>query len=374
MCTENEEMESYDYLKECISNLENKISGVNLAATPTSATDIGLQGDGLDDVNLNSIDFNFMKNESLLLQPNTEESANCTKSKEDKTERDRSTNVSMSHSIRHFNIMNLSFPNFSNGSSKESDNITTVHNNESYTFDKNQCLEKKKIENYNCSVKSYIENNTDFNISKSNGCINQKITSELKGKRKIDNLDLSDADEQVQKCEQCLMTFRYKKHLDRHLEGHQKNNCPHCNEKFARRKHLEVHLFRTHGERVVRHPHSCDVCPKSFPKRILLNRHRAKHSYQSGKVCSECGDMLNADTDEIEHKENHCRKRQFKCQRCLQTFSIEQTYLSHIQNHDNYKCPRCDITFASKKKAHEHFKAIHVPKLSEQESTNGNEY
>lgn len=372
MCTENGEMESYDYLRECISNLENKNSGINLATTPMNATDIGLQGDGLDDINLNSIDFNFMKIESLLLQ-NIEESINCTKSKEDKTEQDKSTNISISHSIRHFNTMNLSFSNFSNGSSKESDNITTVNDNESYTFDKNQCLEKKKMD-YNCSVKSYIENNTDLNINKNNGYINQIITSELKGKTKIDNLELSDGDEQIQKCEQCLMTFRYKKHLDRHLEGHQKNNCPHCNEKFARRKHLEVHLFRAHGERVVRHPHLCDVCPKSFPKRALLNRHRAKHTYQSGKVCSECGDMLNADTDEIEHKENHCKKKQFKCQRCLQTFSIEQTYLSHIQNHDNHKCSCCDITFASKKKAHEHFKAVHIPKLSEQESTNGDEY
>ncbi|XP_018393699.1 PREDICTED: zinc finger protein 708-like [Cyphomyrmex costatus] len=167
------------------------------------------------------------------------------------------------------------------------------------------------------------------------------------------------------------MTFRYKRHLDRHLEGHQKNNCPHCNEKFARRKHLDVHLFRAHGERVIRHPHLCDVCPKSFPKRILLNRHRAKHTYQNGKVCSDCGDMINMDADEKEHKENHCKKRQFKCQQCLQTFSIKQTYIAHIQNHDNYKCPHCDITFASKKKAHEHFKAVHIPKLSEQESANG---
>ncbi|EFN68525.1 Zinc finger protein 569, partial [Camponotus floridanus] len=171
-------------------------------------------------------------------------------------------------------------------------------------------------------------------------------------------------------CEQCLMTFRYKRHLDRHLEGHQKNNCSHCDEKFARRKHLEVHLFRVHGERVVRHAYLCDVCPKSFPKRILLNRHRAKHSYQNGKVCSECGEMLNADIDKKEHEENHCKKRQFKCQQCLQTFSIKQTYLSHIQNHNNYKCPNCNVSFASKKKAREHFKAVHVPKLNKSESAN----
>jgi len=374
VCTESGEMESYDYLRECISNLENKNSEVGLAANLTAAADVGLQGDGLDDVNLSSIDFNFMKIESLLLQ-STEEFTNCTKSKEEKTKQDRSTDVDVSQSIRHFDTMSLNFPNLSSSSNKESDNVTiTVHNNES--FDKNQYLERKKIGSYNCSVKSCTENNTDTdsNINKDSSCTNRSVTSELKCEMKIDNLELSDGDEQIQKCEQCLMTFRYKRHLDRHLEGHQKNNCPHCNEKFARRKHLEVHLFRAHGERVVRHLHLCDVCPKSFPKRALLNRHRAKHSYQNGKVCSECGDMINADIDEKEHQENYCKKRQFKCQQCSQTFSIQQTYLSHIQNHDNYKCPRCDITFASKKKAHEHFKMIHIPKLSEQESTNGDEY
>lgn len=368
MCTENgteNELESYDYLRECMDNLESKNSG--LAAAPIHATDIGLQGDDLDDVNLNSID--FMKIESLLLQ-NAEESA---MSKEEKT-KDRSTDVS--HSIRHFNTMSLSFSSFSNCSSKESSDVTATVNNESYTFGKDDCLERKKIENYDCSVKPYTGNNmdTNSNIDKGDDCINESVTSELKREIKIDNLELPNGNEQIQKCEQCLMTFRYKRHLDRHLEGHQKNNCPRCNEKFARRKHLEVHLFRAHGERVVRHPHLCDVCPKSFPKRALLNRHRAKHSYQSGKVCSECGDMINADTDEKEHEENHCKKRQFKCQQCSQTFSIEQTYLSHIQNHDNYQCSHCDVTFASKRKAHEHFKAVHIPKLNEQESTNGDKY
>lgn len=355
VCTETGDMESYDYLEDCIGKLSKNSS---LTAVSSCATDIGLQKDGLDDVNFNSID--FMKIESLL--QNAEESA---KSKEEKTKQDKSTDIRISHSIRHFSTMDC--PNFSNCSSKESDDVT-ANNNESYTFD--QCLGRKKTGSYNCSDKFYMENNidTDSDINKDDSCIN--ITSELKHEAKIDNLELSDE----QKCEQCLMTFRYKRHLDRHLEGHQKNNCPHCNEKFARRKYLEVHLLHAHGERVVRHLHLCDVCPKSFPKRILLNRHRARHNYQSGKVCSECGDMMNVATDEKKHEENHCKKRQFKCQQCSQTFSIKQTYLSHIQNHDNYKCPCCDITFASKKKAHEHLKAVHIPKLSEQETTNGDEY
>lgn len=372
---ENCEIGNYDYLEKCISNLENKESEVSLPATPTSTTDIGLQ-DNLDDVNLNNIDFHFMKYENLLLQ-NVEESKNCIKSKEIKQE--KSSDVNISYSIQNFDTVNLDCNTFSFNSKKESDNITTINKDESYTFNEDlttQCLGRKPIiGNYNYSTKLYVKNNNGnvhLNVNEDSSCINQNVTSKLKHGIRIDNLPLepSDGNEQLQKCEQCLMTFRYKRHLDRHLEGHQKNNCSHCDEKFARRKHLEVHLFRAHRERVVRHAHLCDVCPKSFPKRALLNRHRAKHSYQNGKVCSECGEMINANIDKKEHEENHCKKRQFKCQQCLQTFSIEQTYLTHIQNHNNYKCSNCNVSFASKKKAHEHFKAVHVPKLCKSESIN----
>jgi len=370
VCTDNSDIENYDYLRECITNFENKDSGVSLSAS-TNTTDIGLQGDSLDDVNLNSNDFNFMKIENLL--QNTQESENCMKSEETKQKKSIDVNVS----IENFDTVNLSynaFSNFSNNLSKQSDDVTTINNSESYTFNKNvtiQYVEKNptRIEKYNCFIKLH-NNNKDFIVKKDNS-ISQNVRSELISEIKKDTLELVDGNEQIQKCEQCQMTFRYKRHLDRHLEGHQKNNCTHCNEKFARRKHLEVHLFRAHGERVIKHPHLCDVCPRNFPKRALLNRHRAKHSYQDGKVCSECGDMISTDINEKEHKEKHCKKKQFKCQQCSQTFSIEQTYLSHIQNHNNYKCPNCDVSFASKKKAHEHFKAIHSPKLNVQESNNG---
>lgn len=370
ICMENCEIGNYDYLEKCIDNLENKDSGINSSAIPTNTADIDLQ-DNLDDVNLNNIDFHFMKIENLLLQ-NAEESKPCAKSKE------KSSEVNISGSIKNFDTVNLDCDTFSCNLSKESDG-TTVNKNESDTFSKDlmiQCSEKKPIiENFNYSTKLHKNNNkqTYSNVNEDNNCVkNRNVISKLKHGIRVDNLSLkpSDGNEQVQKCEQCLMTFRYKRHLDRHLEGHQKNNCSHCDEKFARRKHLEVHLFRVHGERVLRHAYLCDVCPKSFPKRILLNRHRAKHSYQNGKVCSECGEMLNADIDKKEHEENHCKKRQFKCQQCLQTFSIKQTYLSHIQNHNNYKCPNCNVSFASKKKAREHFKAVHVPKLNKSESTN----
>lgn len=62
--------------------------------------------------------------------------------------------------------------------------------------------------------------------------------------------------------------------------------------------------------------------------------------------------------DDKEHKENHCLKRQFTCNKCL------QTYPTDIQNHDNHKCIECNVRFASKKATKEHYKSVHLPKLN----------
>lgn len=372
MCMENNETENYDCLRECIINLENKNSGINSTISP-SIFDIGIRRNNLDYVNtdFDNADFNFMEMENFLLQ-NAERLENNTKN-----ERIRQGKVVdvISDSSENLDTVTWSydiFTNFSSDSNKEYDvipqdnvpisinKITEKDSNENkpHIFNKNLSIQYPEIArvtgNYDCPIK-------------------QNVSSRL-NEITINKLKISDRDEQVSKCEQCLMTFKYKRHLDRHLAGHQKNNCPHCNEKFARRKHLQVHLFRSHGERIIRHPHLCDICPRSFPKRALLNHHRAKHKYQNGKVCPECGDMIKTDTDDKEHKDNHCKNRQFKCVQCSQTFTTEQTYSSHIQNHNNHKCPNCDVTFASKKKAYEHFRAVHSPKLNNSETSNKKYY
>lgn len=381
MCTNNE-IENYDYLQERIS--ESKYSGVSLSPTSISTTDIGLQEGSLDDVNFNTIDFNFLKIENMLLQ-DAEESENFTKA--NKIKQELLVSAATSSSIEDCDTMSLkynTFSNFSSTANKESNDVaTTMNTNKVYSFKDltTQCFKKtQSVENNDYSTEFYTENNQDidlnidFNVNKDYNCTRQNIASKFEHGINIDCPKQSNKNEQLQKCEQCLMMFKYKRHLDRHLEGHQKNNCSHCNEKFARRKHLEVHLFRAHGEKTVRYPHVCDACYKSFPKRALLNRHKAKHNYQIDKICSKCGDMINTDTNEKDHKKKHCKRRQFKCQQCSQIFSIEQTYLSHLQNHNNYKCPNCDVSFASKKKAREHFKMAHPLKLNEPEPINNGNY
>ncbi|CAK9833283.1 Zinc finger protein 723 [Anthophora retusa] len=368
--SETNESNTFDYLQECVNRLETKDTGINLTSTSTSNLDIELQLNNMNNVYKNNIECDSVKIKNIPLQ-NTLNSQNelkykyteqnHLKMKNEPTEFIASFNEKSTYTD---DIKSVTTTNVINTEDTKGNNFP-IKVKKAFVFEKN-IFTQIKDKSYNLETKN--KNLNDENNDPEIKC----ISSTNQNKIKINSLDI--LNKQVKTCSQCSMTFRYKRHLDRHLEGHQKNNCFHCNAKFARRKHLEIHLFRSHGERVTKYPHSCDVCSRSFPKRILLNRHRAKHNYENGKVCSDCGEMLKAEEDDKQHKENHCTKQQFKCKRCLQTFSIVQTYLTHIQNHENHKCSKCDVTFASKKKVHEHYRMAHSSKLNHNKISNNGIY
>ncbi|XP_076171358.1 uncharacterized protein LOC143148673 [Ptiloglossa arizonensis] len=376
MSSETNEVVAFDYLQECVNSFGSKDLGINLSLIPTNNSNTGSQLNNVNSnyksTNLNNIGSNFYKIGYISLQ-NAVTYQNELKSKY----------IITNHSMME-NVMIKPIVPFAKGSIYIEDTklIPTTNSNPIDTMDvksnnvpikiKRPFIFEKNIFTQIKDKSHTLEINNKNSNDENNDPETKFVTATNQNKIKIGGLDI--LNKQVKTCSQCSMTFRYKRHLDRHLEGHQKNNCSHCNAKFARRKHLEIHLFRSHGERATKYPHSCDVCSRSFPKRTLLNRHRAKHNYENGKVCSDCGEMLKVEEDDKEHKENHCAKKQFKCKRCLQTFSIEQTYLIHIQNHNNHKCSKCDVTFASKKKAHEHYKMEHSSKLNHNKISNNGIY
>lgn len=344
-----------------MSNVETKDSGISLFSTPVSNLNIELQLNTGKNV-INNMELDLMKDENGSLRK-TLTSQNELKFKYQEQSQIKMKNESAESIIP------------VNGNSTYYDNVKSTINPSDIEDIIANPIKLRKAIIYEKSIltqikdKSYSLDIKDRHLNdENNDPKNKFLTQTNQSHMKINNFDTSN--KQVKTCSQCSMTFRYKRHLDRHLEGHQKNNCSHCNAKFARRKHLEIHLFRSHGERVTRYPHSCDVCSRSFPKRILLNRHRAKHNYEHGKVCSDCGEMLKTEEDDKNHKENRCARKQFECERCLQTFSMEQTYLAHIQNHNNHKCSKCDVTFASKRKVHEHYKMVHSSKLNHNKISN----
>ena len=368
----------FDYLQKCVSSLESKDSGVNLSPDSVSVSSSDLHLENLDDYkntnhDLHNVNMRFMKGKNVFLDSKIIDEDHSKKKEDSNSGNDSEASLRMheeSNGILEYVVNSENVINYHLfDASPIADNFEHFEDPKFLgtiegTLDRSSTLEDYSIipsssESYYLESKITLSNESDSKESDTENDTTKKNTIET-NKRSVNK------DFELKLCSQCPMTFKYKRHFDRHMEGHEKNNCSHCNAKFARRKHLDVHLYRIHGERANnRYPHSCDICLRNFPKKILLNRHRAKHHFEDGKVCSECGEFVKSDAEIQQHKLKHEKEKQFKCMTCSQSFSTEQTFQSHIQNHDNYKCSKCDASFASKKAFSKHFRLAHSTKVQD---------
>ena len=367
MSSEND----FNYFQKCVSSLESKDSEVNLSPDSVSVSSPDLRLENLEDHyknangDMHNVDIRYMKGENVFLDSKKRDEVHSKQKEQDSaSEIDSDVSLTMHkesngilefgvnpNNVINYNLLSASpmahnFDNFADSKFLEEspDKSSTLQDYAIIATSNVSYFESKHIDSESETKETYVANESTMETNNKN----ENNDSELKV------------------CPQCPMTFKYKRHFDRHLEGHEKNNCFHCNAKFARRKHLDVHLFRTHGERSNnRYPHSCDTCLRNFPKKTLLNRHRVKHHLESGEACLECGDIIKSGADIEEHKLRHEKEKHFKCTRCSQSFSTEQTFQSHMQNHDNYKCSKCEASFASKKAASKHFRIAHSNKFKD---------
>lgn len=64
-------------------------------------------------------------------------------------------------------------------------------------------------------------------------------------------------------CDQCPKVFKFKRHFEKHIEGHKRNNCTYCDTRLTRRKHLVHHLITIHSIKLERAiMFKCDHCEK----------------------------------------------------------------------------------------------------------------
>ena len=116
--------------------------------------------------------------------------------------------------------------------------------------------------------------------------------------------------------------------------------CESCNETFSTERELNLHAL-THSESK---PHVCDVCCLVFTEEGKLKEHRAEHF-----------------TDETlkEHREGHSplkplswiqvADRQYQCEKCDETFSIETELNGHSCAHrGKHECNVCGRGFKEK--------------------------
>ncbi|GFU33501.1 zinc finger protein [Nephila pilipes] len=160
------------------------------------------------------------------------------------------------------------------------------------------------------------------------------------------------------KCELCLMEFKYKNNLDRHMKCHNRNNCKICNEQFTKRKALCKHLKIVHNITEPEKLYICSFCGKNFTKRESLNVHMKKHAI--GKLlCIKCGVMFTKEEEYVEHSKEHVKDTKYECTLCGKKFVRRQQHDQHMLGHEKHSCSLCDVTFSTKKMLLKHEQAIH---------------
>ncbi|XP_071445354.1 zinc finger protein ZFP2-like [Hetaerina americana] len=159
-------------------------------------------------------------------------------------------------------------------------------------------------------------------------------------------------------CPQCNECFKYRRHYEKHVEGHKQNNCKYCGKLFTIRKKLAAHLYNEHKIVLKVSKYCCQFCDRSFVKKLSLYQHSQLHA--AGKhVCLCCGMFFSEFSDYVNHQEKHKYEKPFKCEKCEEKFSRRQQFLLHVKGHEKYQCLTCEEGFSAHFKLAEHKRKGH---------------
>ena len=119
------------------------------------------------------------------------------------------------------------------------------------------------------------------------------------------------------------------------FEDFSETKCEDCGKEFTNKNNLRSHRVRIHPkdeEKIFK----CTICPKSFAKWGLLNKHLIQgHNTQN---------------------------RRWACDKCPSVFHTGSSFREHkrVHNGNLVKCPHCPKTFVYKKHMTAHVKSIHL--------------
>ncbi|XP_008118195.2 zinc finger and BTB domain-containing protein 41 [Anolis carolinensis] len=149
------------------------------------------------------------------------------------------------------------------------------------------------------------------------------------------------------KCDICNKSFTRRLHLDEHMILHTQDKpfkCTYCEEhfksRFARLKHQEKFHLG---------PFPCDICGRQFNDTGNLKRHiECTHGGKRKWVCYICGKSVRERTTLKEHLRIHSGEKPHLCSICGQSFRHGSSYRLHLRvHHDDkrYECEECGKTF-----------------------------
>ena len=203
------------------------------------------------------------------------------------------------------------------------------------------------------------------------------------------------------KCKICGKVFQSKSQLDNHnivqheIDQDQIGKCQKCNKTYKRTSDLAVHKRRHHNEGSEECIFKCDICEATFLKRESLKTHkkRGRHQKPKNHHCEQCSvsfenvmllkihnslthslgltklakceicnkELLNEQSLTIhkikKHPELAPKEICYLCQKELKTKGALQKHI--IQDHNGYKCLKCNKVFKIEYIYQSHVKKYH---------------
>lgn len=174
------------------------------------------------------------------------------------------------------------------------------------------------------------------------------------------------------KCGVCLLRFKIKAHLIRHmLLRHRQGDatkqaekiysrCLRCNELYSSTVELESHLREKHKSTL-----PCDICLRLFEDEKALNRHRMFHVGENPFTCDVCNKQCKSSSHLHFHRRSHfTADLGYGCPHCQRQFSSSgnrQKHIARVHTQDKrYKCPNCQESFIYSRQLKIHLKQCHL--------------
>ncbi|KAL7636606.1 UNVERIFIED_CONTAM: hypothetical protein RMT77_013383 [Armadillidium vulgare] len=230
------------------------------------------------------------------------------------------------------------------------------------TLDENEVAHEAEIEINSSPIKSRAENwhyltcesyfdevignITVFKCSSCEFCSNDESTAmghtcvkvkEVSLKPKVSNGKLPnhrDKNKKPYECHSCGSTFRMRRDLQKHIEGHVEDGyrCPLCGNRFGIEEwQSHVRICLGNG-RTSLEDHYCEICDVFYADKRTLSFHKAYHDPSRPFECREC-------------------KYRFYTQK-----SVEDHFRTHKFNRSNKKCPFCDFRASKQTKIEDHIR------------------
>ena len=157
-------------------------------------------------------------------------------------------------------------------------------------------------------------------------------------------------------CDICNKSYARKVHLNRHKKRHSAEKpfqCARCSKSFVRKDYLREHEKNHSGER----PYQCEVCKKTYKRKFHLKQHGRYHSGEKPFQCSLCDKSFAYKSDLVKHTRIHSGDKPFKCDTCNKVFATSSNLASHRRTHSGekqYQCHICKKCFSRKYNREKH--------------------